>query len=66
MIKQLKLHHIYFVLAGIDLITLACTLLLSHQMMSIHTQSVAENQVIAQRSSIAAMFRSSAPAVTKR
>ena len=49
MMKRLKLHHIYFVLAAIDLITVACTLLLSHQMMSIHTQSVAANQVIAQR-----------------
>jgi signal transduction histidine kinase/CheY-like chemotaxis protein len=44
---RLKFHHIYFLLAAFDLLTVGCTLLLSHQMMSIHTRSVAANQAIA-------------------
>lgn len=47
MIKRLKLHQIYFILAMIDLAALGCTLMLSHQMMDIHIRSVAENQLIA-------------------
>ena len=47
--RRLKLHHIYFILAFIDLVTVGCTLLLSHQMLAIHNGSVAANQVIAQR-----------------
>ena len=43
-VSRFKLHHIYFLLAAFDLITISATLTLGHLIAGIHQSSVAENQ----------------------
>ncbi len=47
--RRLRLNHVYFLLAAFDLATVVGTLFLTHHMMSIHTESVAQNQHLASK-----------------
>ena len=47
--RRFRWHHLYYALAGFDLVTIVATLTLGHVVMSIFTASVDENQTWAHR-----------------